>query len=120
MRKGEKGTMVVYADTYIPKAEREKAASGGPPRRVAFLKRHTVFHVSQCDGLPEEMTLLPAPGRSEVIPNGGCHCCDGRCLPHRRRHGVLFAEPRLHSGPAAGSLFRAGELVQDKTPRNLS
>ncbi|MDZ4760111.1 MAG: ArdC-like ssDNA-binding domain-containing protein [Alphaproteobacteria bacterium] len=47
VRKGEKGTMVVYADTYIPGAEREKAvASGEDPLRVGFLKRFTVFHVS--------------------------------------------------------------------------
>ena len=46
VRKGEKGTMVVYADTFIPKAEQEKAsASGEDARRVGFLKRFTVFHV---------------------------------------------------------------------------
>jgi antirestriction protein ArdC len=70
VRKGEKGTMVVYADTFIPVAEREKAAAAGEdPRRVGFLKRHTVFHVSQCDGLPADPDTVPAPGRSEVIPH---------------------------------------------------
>lgn len=70
VRKGEKGTMVVYADTYVPTAEREKAAaSGDDPRRVGFLKRHTVFHVSQCDGLPVEPDAVPAPGWSEIIPH---------------------------------------------------
>jgi antirestriction protein ArdC len=70
VRKGEKGTMVVYADTFVPEAEREKsAASGEDPRRVGFLKRFTVFHVSQCDGLPPEAAAMPSPGRSEVIPH---------------------------------------------------
>jgi antirestriction protein ArdC len=73
VRKGEKGTMVVYADTFIPGAEREKAqASGEEARRVGFLKRFTVFHVDQCDGLPVEVGAdagaSPAPGRAEVIP----------------------------------------------------
>ncbi|RYG93597.1 MAG: DUF1738 domain-containing protein, partial [Alphaproteobacteria bacterium] len=69
VRKGEKGTMVVYADSFVPTSEREKAAaSGGDPRRVGFLKRFTVFHVSQCDGLPPEPDAVLAPGRSEVIP----------------------------------------------------
>ncbi len=69
VRKGEKGTMVVYADSFVPTSEREKAAaSGEDPRRVGFLKRFTVFHVSQCDGLPPEPDAVPALGRSEVIP----------------------------------------------------
>ncbi len=69
VRRGETGTMVVYADTFVPRAEQEKAiASAENPRRFGFLKRFTVFHVSQCDGLPPEPTE-PATGRSEIIPH---------------------------------------------------
>lgn len=69
VRKGEKGTMVVYADSFIPKAEQEKAsASGEDARRVGFLKRFTVFHVDQCDGLPASPDAAPLPGRTEVLP----------------------------------------------------
>ena len=60
--------MVVYADTFIPKAEQEKAsASGEDARRVGFLKRFTVFHVEQCDGLPLDADAPPLPGRTEVL-----------------------------------------------------
>ncbi len=70
VRKSEKGTMVVFADTFVPEAEREKQATpGAEARRIGFLKRFTVFHVSQCDGLPPEASVAPAPGRSEVIPD---------------------------------------------------
>lgn len=70
VRKGEKGTMVVYADSFIPEAEKLRAQeSGGDPRRVGFLKRFTVFHAEQCDGLPPEPAAGPAPGRSEIIPH---------------------------------------------------
>jgi len=70
VRKGEKGTMVVYADTFVPKAEQEKAAgSGEEARRVGFLKRFTVFHRDQCDGLPPGPDAKPLPGQSEVIPH---------------------------------------------------
>jgi antirestriction protein ArdC len=70
VRKGEKGTMVVYADTFIPRAEQEKAAtSGEAARRVGFLKRFTVFHVDQCEGLPAEPDAPQLPGWSEVIPH---------------------------------------------------
>jgi len=70
VRKGEKGTMVVYADTFVPKAEQEKAsASGEDARRVGFLKRFTVFHVDQCDGLPVDPDVAPLPGRTEILPH---------------------------------------------------
>jgi antirestriction protein ArdC len=70
VRKGEKGTMVVYADTFVPKAEQEKAnASGEDARRVGFLKRFAVFHVDQCDGLPADPGSAPLPGRTEDLPH---------------------------------------------------
>lgn len=69
VRKGKKGTMVVYADTFVPKAEQEKTASSGEDaRRVGFLKRFTVFHREQCDGLPPDPDAKPLPGLSEIIP----------------------------------------------------
>jgi antirestriction protein ArdC len=68
VRKGEKGTMVVYADTFVPKAEQEKAStSGEDARRVGFLKRFTVFHAEQCEGLPPDADAPPLPGRTEVL-----------------------------------------------------
>ncbi|MET0365059.1 MAG: zincin-like metallopeptidase domain-containing protein [Sphingobium sp.] len=70
VRKGEKGTMVVYADSFVPQAEQAKAdASGEDARRVGFLKRFTVFHRDQCDGLPADPDALPLPGRIDVVPN---------------------------------------------------
>jgi antirestriction protein ArdC len=70
VRKGEKGTMVVYADTFVPKAEKEKAsASGEDARRIGFLKRFTVFHVDQCDGIPADPDVAPLPGCAEVLPH---------------------------------------------------
>ncbi|GGJ53021.1 antirestriction protein ArdC [Sphingopyxis bauzanensis] len=60
VRCGEKGTMICYADRFTPKAEAEKArGEDRDPRTVAFLKRFTVFHVDQCEGLPEDFTAAP-------------------------------------------------------------
>ena len=54
----------------LPKAEQEKAsASGEDARRVGFLKRFTVFHVDQCDGLAMDPDAAPLPGRTEVLPH---------------------------------------------------
>ncbi len=70
VRKGERGTTVCYADSFIPKAEAEKARqTGDDPQRVGFLKRYTVFNIDQCDGLPGALyrNTPPLPER-ELIP----------------------------------------------------
>jgi antirestriction protein ArdC len=52
VRKGERGTTVVYADRFVPEAEKTRAAATGEDARaIPFLKRFTVFNVAQCDGL---------------------------------------------------------------------
>jgi antirestriction protein ArdC len=61
VRKGERGTTVVYTDTFTPKTDGTSAGSEGVEtgRRVPFLKRFTVFNVAQCDGLPFDYTVQP-------------------------------------------------------------
>src|SRR6185369_7509861 len=70
VRKGERGTIVFYADRFIPKEAIERAAeTGEEPGAVAFLKRFTVFNVAQIDGLPEDAAVSPAPPpEREIIP----------------------------------------------------
>ena len=64
VRKGERGTTVVYADRFVPREEKQRAAEvGDEPQAVPFLKRFTVFNVDQCDGLPERVL-----GRTEPLP----------------------------------------------------
>src|SRR5690606_1482274 len=47
VRKGERGTTVVYADRFVPQAERARAAeTGEDARAVTFLKRFTVFNLA--------------------------------------------------------------------------
>jgi antirestriction protein ArdC len=71
VRKGEKGTVVCYADRFTPRAEEERAAEEDrEARQVAFLKRFVVFNVDQCEGLPEAMIRLPEiGGEREAIPH---------------------------------------------------
>jgi len=60
VRRGEKGTIICYADRFTPKAEAEQArGEDREARQVAFLKRFVVFNVDQCDGLPEGFTAVP-------------------------------------------------------------
>ena len=69
VRKGERGTTVVYADRFTPEDERRRAAeTGEEPGAIPFLKRFTVFNADQCHGLPEEVAasaVPPPPGQIE-------------------------------------------------------
>lgn len=69
--KGERGVTACHADTFIPKAERERAAKDdNDPERVPFLKRYTLFNVEQCEGLPEDAYKGAAPlPEAEIVPH---------------------------------------------------
>lgn len=71
VRKGERGTTVVYADRFIPKDERRHAEeTGEDPRAIPFLKRFTVFNIEQCDGLPKEIVrAIPTVRKDLIAPN---------------------------------------------------
>ena len=70
VRKGEKGWTVCYADSFIPKDEKDRVSKdGGDPQSISFLKRYTVFNVAQCDGLPEDIFQQSMPtDERELIP----------------------------------------------------
>jgi antirestriction protein ArdC len=70
VRKGERGTTVVYADRFIPNDEKKRAAeTGEDPQAIPFLKRFTVFNTDQCDDLPTEVaTVAPPPPPGMIEP----------------------------------------------------
>ena len=85
VRKGERGTTVVYADRFLPKdgskgrpTDRQSAAlSGGTApangnddaRPIPFLKRFTVFNTAQCEGLRTGLAPDPLPlPECQIVP----------------------------------------------------
>lgn len=70
VRKGERGTTVVYADRFTPEDEKRRAReTGEEPGKIAFLKRFTVFNIAQCEGLPEDISVaMPSPPPSLIEP----------------------------------------------------
>ena len=69
VRKGETGSLVVYADRYT---KTETDANGDElAREIAFMKGYTVFNVGQIDNLPELYRPKPTPkpeaGRLHVL-----------------------------------------------------
>ncbi|MGY4398814.1 antirestriction protein ArdC [Sphingomonas sp. UYAg733] len=74
VRKGERGTTVVYADRFIPEAEKARAVeTGNDAKTIAFLKRFTVFNVAQCEGLRPGLAPEPVPlPEREIVPVAEC------------------------------------------------
>ncbi|PZU64150.1 zincin-like metallopeptidase domain-containing protein [Sphingobium sp.] len=63
VRKGERGTTVVYADRFVPEDEKRRAReTGEEAHAIPFLKRFTVFNTTQCENLPDDVaTAIPSP-----------------------------------------------------------
>jgi antirestriction protein ArdC len=59
VRKGERGSQVVYASTITKSEEQENG--GEEERTIPFMKAYAVFNVEQIDGLPERYYVRPEP-----------------------------------------------------------
>jgi antirestriction protein ArdC len=70
VRKGERGTTVVYADRFVPSDEKRRAAeTGEEAQAIPFLKRFTVFNTDQCENLPPDIaTAAPPPPPGLIEP----------------------------------------------------
>ncbi len=60
VRKGEHGSLVVYADK-ITRAETDSETGEEIAREITFMKGYTVFNTGQIEGLPEHFYSKPAP-----------------------------------------------------------
>jgi antirestriction protein ArdC len=65
IRKDEKGSLVVYADS-ITRKETDEKTGDAIDREIPFLKGYTVFNVEQIDGLPEVYYAKAAPNLDPV------------------------------------------------------
>jgi antirestriction protein ArdC len=62
VRKGERGTTVIYADRFVPDDERRRAReTGDEAQAIPFLKRFTVFNAAQCENLPDDIPIVAPP-----------------------------------------------------------
>lgn len=70
VRKGERGTTVVYADRFVPDDAKDRAReTGEEAQAIPFLKRFTVFNAAQCEGLPEDVAIVaPSPPLGLIEP----------------------------------------------------
>jgi antirestriction protein ArdC len=65
VRKGERGSMVVYTE----RVTRTRVDDAGEEveKEIPFLKSYVVFNADQIDGLPEQFYARPAP-RTDAVP----------------------------------------------------
>jgi hypothetical protein len=119
VRKGEKGTTVVYADRFVPYRERTRAAeTGDEPEAIPFLKRFTVFNI---DNARIFRRTSPRRRRPSTTTSSCCVPASFRIIGARWTSGAaLHPAPscrrRFYPGAAAVGLLRAGQLA----PHRLS
>ena len=117
VRKGSKGSLVVYADRIT---KTETAEDGEENERdIYFMKGYTVFNVEQIEGLPAHFYATAAPqtrpgaayrgGRPVLRQHRGRH-------PPRRESGLLRRRPRLRADAALRVLRGCRELLLDAGP----
>jgi len=68
VRKGEKGSPVVYAST-LKRTEQDPDTGEEFEADIPFMKGYTVFNVEQIDGLPDRFHTLAAPRLDPVLRN---------------------------------------------------
>jgi len=94
VRRGEKGTVVCYADRFTPREEAAKARDEDrEARTVAFLKRFTVFNLDQCEGLPKDMVQPVAPIAPELAIAGADRVIQNSGVKFRIGGGEAFYSP---------------------------
>lgn len=64
VRKGETGSLVVYADRFTKTETNDKGEE--EERQIPFMKGYTVFNVEQIDGLPDQYKGAPRPALPPV------------------------------------------------------
>jgi antirestriction protein ArdC len=119
VRKGERGTTVVYADRFVPQDEKRRAdETGDEAQAIPFLKRFTVFNSDQCDELPDGIaTAAPPPLPALIEPTVEALIQgDRHRLSHRRQPRLLYAFSRLCAGAAAACLWRTNQLAPHRAP----
>lgn len=95
VRRGERGTSVVYAHRFVPGAERSNAAAEGREAKggIPFLRTFTVFSVDQCDGLPEALSAPPPPIPDGLILPQACALIDATGAAFRIGGPSAFYSP---------------------------
>ena len=89
IRKGAKGSLVVYADS-LTRKETDDKTGDEIDREIPFLKGYTVFNVEQIEGLPEVYYAKVAPAQDPVA-----------CVEHAAKFFAALGAIIRHGGNRA-------------------
>lgn len=115
VRKGETGTLVVYADRIIRK-ETNSETGGEAERAIPFMKGYTVFNVEQIDGLPSHYYGQPEQPTDPVqrTTHADGVLCGNRSQYHPwRQPRLLCSLDRQHSYALHRLLPRCDQLLRN-------
>jgi antirestriction protein ArdC len=142
VRKGEKGSSVVYANS-ITRTETDTDSGVDVARDIHFLRGYTVFNVEQIDGLPVHYTAPASPHldvsarivRAErffgatgaTIAHGGnraftgprptASCCHSSRLSATPRATTPLSRTRRRTGPHTNRAWRATSAPRVSGPK---
>jgi len=120
VRKGEKGELVVYANT-ITRTEIDETTGDEAEHTIPFLKGYTVFNVEQIDGLPAHYTRLAEPVLDPVARIAHAErffAGTGANIRHGGRPGLLRPANRRDPDAAFRSLPRCRKLLRHARARD--
>ena len=95
VRKGEKGSLVVYANTFTKTGTDEQGAE--VETEIPFMKGYTVFNAEQIDGLPAHFyaTVPPLNNAIERLESAERFFASTKAtIQHGGNQGVLQPRPR--------------------------
>ena len=115
VRKGEHGSLVVYANSITKTETNEKGED--TEREIPFMKGYTVFNVEQIEGLPAHYYAKPENPLALVRAHRErrpFHDGDRGDHPARREQRLLRAGARPRANAALRGLQGQGELLRDR------
>jgi antirestriction protein ArdC len=114
VRKGEQGSLVVYADKIV-RTETDEATGEASERAIPFMKGYTVFNVEQIEGLPEHYYAKPA-ATTETVQRIECaesfFAATGAEIVHGGSQ-ACYVVSRSHPNALHRRVPGCGELLRD-------
>ena len=119
VRKGEQGSLVVYADKII-RTETDATTGEEAERAIPFMKGYTVFNVEQIDGLPEHyLREARTDARAPCSASSAPRLSLPRPAPtsvHGGSRAYYSVSHRSRADAALRFLPRRRELLRDARP----
>ena len=113
VRKGEKGSLVVYANTFTKTGTDEQGAE--VETEIPFMKGYTVFNAEQIDGLPAHFYATVPPLNNDITRLESAErffASTKATIQHGGNQGVLQPRPRHRANAGVANVPRRRKLLR--------